>query len=150
MQINFDTTWSWLIFGMILMAIEIFIPSFTIFWFGLGALIVGILLFITQLSFSIQILLWILFSSFFAFLWFKYLKKLLPDRTKAGVAKEAIIGETGQVIKVPIEKQHGLVRFTTPILGDDEWEFICNSEVTLGDRVFIKEISGNTLIVEKK
>ena len=26
--------WHWLVFGMILIIAEIFIPSFTIFWFG--------------------------------------------------------------------------------------------------------------------
>ena len=33
--------WHWLVFGMILIIAELFIPSFTIFWFGLGALAVG-------------------------------------------------------------------------------------------------------------
>ena len=141
---------NWLVFGMILMAMEIFIPSFTIFWFGLGGILVGIILIFTTLTFSMEIILWLFFSSLFAFVWFKYLKKLLPDRTKAGISKEAIIGETGQVIRIPIEKQHGLVRFSIPVMGDDEWEFICNTEVNLGDRVFIKDISGNTLVVEKK
>jgi membrane protein implicated in regulation of membrane protease activity len=31
--------WHWLVLGMILMVIEMFIPSFTIFWFGLGGLV---------------------------------------------------------------------------------------------------------------
>ena len=33
--------WYWLVFGMVLVIAEMFIPSFTIFWFGLGAIIVG-------------------------------------------------------------------------------------------------------------
>jgi hypothetical protein len=36
------------------------------------------------------------------------------------------------------------------VLGDDEWEFICDEPVALGDRVMITEISGNTLIVKKR
>jgi membrane protein implicated in regulation of membrane protease activity len=31
--------WHWLVIGMILVVGEIFIPSFTILWFGLGALV---------------------------------------------------------------------------------------------------------------
>ena len=31
--------WYWLVFGMILIIAELFIPSFTIFWFGLGAIL---------------------------------------------------------------------------------------------------------------
>jgi membrane protein implicated in regulation of membrane protease activity len=30
--------WHWLAFGMILIITELFIPSFTVFWFGLAAL----------------------------------------------------------------------------------------------------------------
>ena len=33
--------WHWLILGLILMVLEIFIPSFTIFWFGLAAVVVS-------------------------------------------------------------------------------------------------------------
>jgi membrane protein implicated in regulation of membrane protease activity len=43
-----------------------------------------------------------------------------------------------------------VVRFTTPLLGDDEWDFICDTEVAVGDRVQVKDLSGNTLIVEKR
>ena len=50
-------------------------------------------------------------------------------------------------VKVPEGGQRGVVRFTTPLLGADEWPFICEDDVAVGDRVFIKELSGNTLIV---
>ena len=141
--------WHWLVLGMLLVAGESFIPSFTILWFGLGALLVGLLLLVVNLSFAWQILLWTVFSVAFTVLWFKYFKPKMVDRTTAGITRDAAIGESGQVIKVPTEHSRGQVRFTTPVLGDDEWDFICEAEVSLGDRVFIKEISGNTLIVVK-
>ena len=34
-------------------------------------------------------------------------------------------------------------------MGADEWQFICNQKVDIGDRVAVKEVSGNTLVVEK-
>jgi hypothetical protein len=143
--------WHWLVFGMVLMIAEIFIPSFTIFWFGLGGLVVGgALWLIPALSLSWQLFLWAVASSLFTFLWFKFFKPLMTDRTKAGISREAILGETGQVVKIPMEKNEGIVRFTTPVLGSDEWPFICEEKVNPGDRVFIKDISGNTLIVGKR
>ncbi|HVN71050.1 MAG TPA: hypothetical protein VMU10_03425 [Desulfomonilia bacterium] len=42
-----------------------------------------------------------------------------------------------------------MVRFSIPVLGSDEWPFICEQAVKTGDRVLVKEISGNTLIAEK-
>ncbi|EKE69475.1 NfeD family protein [Gallaecimonas xiamenensis] len=143
--------WHWLIFGMLLMIAEIFIPSFTVFWFGLGALVVSLLVALgVPLSVPLQIILWALASCAFTLLWFRFFRPLMKDRTKAGIASEAVKGESGQVIKLPVEGQRGVVRFTTPLLGDDEWPFICNNEVALGDRVFVVEVSGNTLIVEKR
>lgn len=142
--------WHWLVLGIALIVVEIFAPSFTIFWFGLGALVVGILLWIfPAMAVGGQLLIWVAASSAFAILWFKYFKPKMVDKTSAGIAREAAIGESGQVIKAPVQDGRGVVRFTTPILGDDEWEFISEQEVALGDRVFLKEFSGNTLIVTK-
>ena len=143
--------WHWLIFGMLLIAVEIFVPSFTIFWFGLGGIVVaGLLLLNPELPLNWQLVSWAVASTLFALLWFKLLRPKMTDRTKAGIAREAIAGESGQVIRAPTEHSRGMVRFTTPVLGDDEWEFICDKDVELGDKVFIKELSGNTLLVEKR
>jgi membrane protein implicated in regulation of membrane protease activity len=136
---------------MLLVIAEVFIPSFTIFWFGLGAVIVAaILWWLPDFAVSWQLVVWALSSSLFAVLWFRFFKPLMVDRTKAGIAREAISGESGQVIKVPQPGGRGVVRFSTPLLGDDEWDFICDSDVALGDRVQVKDVSGNTLIVEKR
>lgn len=141
--------WHWLVLGIALMLVEIFIPSFTIFWFGLGALVVGGLSIFIDMNFTVQIIIWAIASVIFTILWFKFLKPKMVDKTTAGIAREAAIGEAGKVVKVPTEGRRGIVRFTTPLLGDDEWDFISESEVELGDRVHIKDISGNTLIVVK-
>ena len=142
--------WHWLIFGMLLIVAEIFMPSFTIFWFGLGAfLVAGTIWLIPDISFSWQVFVWVFASSAFTLLWFKYFRPLMVDRTKAGIALEAIVGESGQVIKAPKPNGRGVVRFSTPLLGEDEWAFRCVESVSVGDRVFVKDISGNTLVVTK-
>lgn len=141
--------WYWLILGMLLIAGEIFVPSFTILWFGLGAVVVGLLMLVIELDFTWQILVWTTSSVAFTVLWFKYFKPRMIDRTTAGISRDAAIGEAGLVIKVPTEQARGQVRFSTPVLGNDEWDFICNKSVSVGDRVRIQEISGNTLIVTK-
>jgi len=143
--------WHWLVFGMVLIIAEIFMPSFTIFWFGLGAIVVsGLLWFLPDMGISWQLFVWVVASSLFALLWFKFFKPLMKDRTKAGISREAMLGEVGHVISAPVERKHGIVRFTTPLLGSDEWPFICEGEVASGDRVVVKDVSGNTLIVEKR
>jgi len=143
--------WHWLVFGMILVMAELAIPSFTIFWFGLAGLLVGIILFLVPaVGFTWQLFIWAMGSCVMTLLWFKILKPLKADRTKAGISREAIVGESGQVIRAPADKQRGTLRFTTPILGAEEWPFICDGEVRVGDRVMVTDISGNTLIVAKR
>jgi len=102
------------------------------------------------MALSWQLFTWAIASCVFTFLWFKFFKPLMRDRTKAGIAREAVLGESGLVIKVPEAGKRGTVRFTTPLLGADEWLFICEDEIAAGDRVFVKDVSGNTLIVEKR
>jgi inner membrane protein len=142
--------WHWFLLGILLAMAEMFLASFTILWFGLGALLVGVcLLLFPDMPFNFQLLLWIVLSGGFAIFWFKYFRPKMVDKTKAGIARDAAIGEAGTVIKTPVEGKKGVVRFVTPILGDDEWEFVCEQQVATGDRVYIKDFSGNTLIVTK-
>lgn len=142
--------WHWLVFGMILIMAEIFVPSFTIFWFGLGAVLVaGLMLLISDISFTWQLFIWAMASCLFTFLWFRFIRPKMIDRTRAGISLEAAIGETGQVLREPAPGRRGRVRFTTPLLGSEEWPFICESEISPGDRVIVADISGNTLVVKK-
>ncbi|MDM3871989.1 NfeD family protein [Porticoccus sp. W117] len=143
--------WHWLIFGIALVAAEIFLPSFTILWFGLGAIVVGLIKAVApEMEFATELLIWLVASCAFTVFWFKYFKPRMADRTTAGISAEAVVGETGHVIRAPVEGNRGQVRFATPVLGNDEWEFICEQDVEVGDRVSITRISGNTLVVSKK
>ena len=143
--------WHWIVFGMLLILTELLVPSFTIFWFGLAGLIVGgVLLVAPTTTFTWQLFLWALGACLMTFLWFKFFKPLMADRTKAGISREAIVGEAGQVINAPSQDQRGMLRFTTPVLGSEDWPFICEQAVAVGDRVVVTDISGNTLIVAKR
>jgi membrane protein implicated in regulation of membrane protease activity len=143
--------WHWIVFGMLLILAELLVPSFTIFWFGLAGLIVGgVLLVAPATTFTWQLFLWALCACLMTFLWFKLFKPLMADRTKAGISREAIVGEAGQVINAPSQDQRGMLRFTTPVLGSEDWPFICEQAVAVGDRVVVTDISGNTLIVAKR
>lgn len=143
--------WHWVAIGMLLMLAEILVPSFTIFWFGLAGLVVALLLWpLPDLALSWQLTVWALASIGFTVAWFRYFKPIMVDRTKAGISREAMIGETGQVIRVPQEGRRGMVRFSMPLLGADEWEFIATGEVATGDRVVVVDVSGNTLVVKRK
>lgn len=141
--------WHWLVFGMILMLLELVIPSFTIFWFGLGGVVIGlVLLAFADLPPTWQILLWIIASTGFVVFWFKVLKPRMKDETMAGISREAVLGETAMVIRKPEGERRGEIRFAVPVLGAETWNFICTQDVEVGDRVVVRDLSGNTMMVE--
>lgn len=140
--------WHWAVFGVALVLSELLITTFFILWFGVAAILVGVLLLIVPgMSLSVQIFLWTLLSVVLAIAWFKYLKPLSVDRTKAGLSKEAILGEVGQVIAVPSGERRGQLRFPVPILGEAEWDIITQDELSEGDRVRVIDVAGNALVV---
>lgn len=142
--------WHWIVLGIVLMALEMVLPTFVALWFGAAAVITGVvLLTLPSLALPIQVLLWVLFSVLLTWLWFRYIQPMSADRTKAGLSRESIIGEIGQVLSVPTTERRGVLRFSVPILGADEWSFICDDELVAGDRVKVRDLSGNSLIVNK-
>jgi len=142
--------WHWIIFGLLLSVSEIFVLSFVLLWFGLSAIMVGLFLLIFEVSLTIQILLWILLSAFNVFAWFKWISPRLKNKTLSGMSREKMLGQVGTVIEFnPAHKGRGTLRFPAPILGADEWQFICEESLETGTRVSVKEFSGNALIVTK-
>jgi membrane protein implicated in regulation of membrane protease activity len=142
--------WHWIVVGIVLMLADIFIGSFFVFWFGAAAVVTGLLVaLIPSLNDVIQVIAWGVLSTAIAMAWFKYLKPLSKDRTKAGMSKEALLGEVGQVIDAPNGDSKGTIRFPAPVLGNDEWLIISEDPLAIGDRVSVIDLSGNALIVKK-
>lgn len=139
--------WHWVVLGIALMLLELAVPTFFLVWFGLGALIVGIaLLAFPELSLAWQVLVWIICSIAFIWLWFKVFKPGFY-KTRAGMSKGAVVGEIGLVIRDirPFEK--GQIRFQKPVLGDEVWESIADEEIKAGERVKVLDVEGNILKV---
>ena len=142
--------WHWIVFGITLMLGEMFLASFFILWFGAAAVVIGGLVFLfPNISAAWQVFLWTILSSTLALAWFKYLKPLAIDKTKAGLSREAFLGEIGQVLSPPSGEKRGTLRFPAPLMGSDEWLCISQDTLTSGDRVSVTDFSGNTLIVKK-
>ena len=142
--------WHWMVFGLILASGEILIPSFVLLWFGISAIIVGGLLWIFNFSFTLQLLIWIILSLFNVIAWFKWISPRLHNKTLSGMARETMIGQIGTVIDYnSVQSGRGTLRFPAPLVGSDEWQFICEDEISVGNRVIVREFSGNTLIVSK-
>lgn len=141
--------WHWIVAGFCLIGLELIVPSFTIIWFGLGALVVGALCALWPgFSPAGQFALWSFASIGFTLLWFKYLKPK-GNRTHAGMSKEGIVGESGIITRGTADSYgRGIVKFRISILGADEWSCYSSEILHVGDRVRVVDIEGQILKVE--
>lgn len=141
--------WHWVVLGIVLMLLELAVPSFFLVWFGLGALIVGVLIaFYPTAPFAFQILGWTASSLVFLALWFKVFKPGMY-KSRAGMARGSLIGEVALVTRDIRPYEKGQIRFQKPILGDEVWESVADEEIRAGERVRVLEVEGNTLKVSR-
>lgn len=141
--------WHWLVLGLLLVTAEIFVSGFVLFWFGIAALLMGAVLIVVDMPIALQLLLWAGTSIGLVIGWYKLIRPQWKDRTTSGMAAEALTGQVGLALESNAGRKRGRLKFPAPILGEEEWQFICNEEVAIGDRVRVTDISGNTLIVTR-
>lgn len=141
--------WHWFILGVVLVVAELFLMSFAAMWFGVAAMLLSVLLWLFPgMAVGVQITLWVVLSVAITLLWFKYIKPLSIDKTKAGLSREATLGQIGMVIATGLDHEHITVRFSIPVLGSDEWACRSTQPVSVGDRVRVIDILGNDLLVQ--
>jgi membrane protein implicated in regulation of membrane protease activity len=140
--------WHWVVGGIMLILAELVIPSFFIVWFGLGALLVGLLTLAFDLSLTAQLATWTLASLVMVWLWFRVFKQSFK-KTRVGTADGEVIGEIGLLVRAVAPFQRGKVRFQRPVLGADEWVCLADVAIAAGERVKVITVEGSFLKVVK-
>ena len=141
--------WTWVVGGIALILAELAIPSFFIVWFGLGAILVGLLMLaLPHLSLTAQLAVWTLASLAMVVLWFRVFKRSFY-RTRIGTADGGVIGEIGVLVSAVAPFERGKVRFQRPLLGSEEWVCLADSAITAGERVRVVAVEGSFLKVGK-
>lgn len=138
--------WYWVVGGLVIAMMELLVPSFFLIWFGLAAVLVGVLMMALPMPLSVQLVLWASLSAALTVAWFRYFKS--PDRTKAGLAKEAVVGEVGLVIRAVSEMQRGEIMFQRPILGAEKWPILCDESIAAGEKARVVDVIGQLIKVE--
>ncbi|MDP3137462.1 MAG: hypothetical protein Q8N17_14165, partial [Burkholderiaceae bacterium] len=121
--------WTWIVGGIFLMLVELVITSFYIIWFGLGALLVGLLmLFMPDITLTAQIAVWTLASLVMVVLWFRVFKQS-RHKTLVGTSEGEVMGEIGLLVGAVAPFERGKVRFQRPLLGSDEWVCLADAAI---------------------
>ncbi len=144
--------WHWLVLGLGLGLLELLVPSFFIIWFGLGALLVGLVMMaLPDLGFTAQVALWTVASVAMTVLWFQVFRRD-ADRTRSGRADEAL-GEIGVLVRavepLGVNSGRGEVRFQKPVMGSDVWPCLADEAIAAGERVRVLAVDGQLLKVGK-
>jgi membrane protein implicated in regulation of membrane protease activity len=141
--------WAWIVGGIGLILAELVIPSFFVVWFGLGALLVGLLaLLMPGLSLTAQLAIWTAASLVMVMLWFKVFKPGF-HKTRIGTAAGEAIGEIGLLVSAVAPFERGKVRFQRPVLGSEEWVCMADTPIAAGERVKVIAVEGSFLRVSK-
>ncbi|MCW3147577.1 NfeD family protein [Stutzerimonas stutzeri] len=141
--------WYWIVAGAVLILMELVVPSFFILWFGIGALLVALAMWLLPgLSLTAQIALWTAASLVMVLLWFKVFAGTRL-KTQSGTAQGEVIGEVGLLVSAVAPFQHGKVRFQKPILGSEQWNCMADEAIPAGERVRILAFEGNSVKVAK-
>jgi inner membrane protein len=136
-------TWNWLIFGFILMALELTAPGVFLFWLGLAALLVGSVSFAINPPWQAQLLMFAVFTAAAVPAW-RYFAKSASSHSVSNPflnkRTEAMIGRVFTLEK-PIVDGSGTVR-----IDDTIWR-VAGPDTPAGSRVKIVQADGASLTV---
>ena len=136
-------TWNWLIFGFILMALELAAPGVFLFWLGLAALLVGLVSFALHPSWQAQLLMFAVFAACAVPVWRRLaLGARKGDDSNAFLNRraEALVGRVFTLEK-PIVDGAGTVR-----VDDTVWR-VAGPDTPAGTRVRVVQVDGANLTV---
>jgi membrane protein implicated in regulation of membrane protease activity len=134
-------TWNWLIFGFILMALELLAPGVFLFWLGLAALLVGLVSFALHPFWQTQLLMFAVFAAVAVPVW----RGLANSNVSASnpflnKRADALVGRVFTLEK-PIIDGAGTVR-----IDDTIWR-VAGPDAPAGSRVRIVRADGANLTV---
>ena len=136
-------TWNWLIFGFILMALELAAPGVFLFWLGLAALLVGLVSFVVHPSWQTQLLMFAVFAAVAVPVWRRLARggsSANSDNPFLNKRADALVGRVFTLEK-PIVDGAGTVR-----IDDTVWR-VAGPDTPAGSRVKIVHADGARLTV---
>lgn len=136
-------TWNWLIFGVLLMALELLAPGIFLFWLGLAAFLVGMLSFIVTPGWQLQMLLFAIFAAAAVPIWRRVAQQKPGANPNPFLNRrnDALVGRVFTLDR-PIVDGAGIVR-----VDDTIWR-VSGPDVAAGTKVKVVKADGASLTVD--
>lgn len=137
--------WNWFILAVLLFALETAIPGIHFLWFGVAAVLVGLLALATDVAWQWQLIVFALIAVATVFLVRRYARPdaTLSDLPDLNMRGAQYIGRT-VTVEEAIKGGRGKVR-----VGDTIWQAE-GVDAAVGQRVTVKSVNGTVLVVERE
>ena len=137
--------WTWIILGLVMLALELLMPGTFLMWLGLAALGVGLVALLIDLSWQVEIVLFGVLAVLFVLAGRRFFARHGDETTDAPGLNERASAYLGRQITLeePLVGGTGRVK-----LGDTLWR-VEGPDLPAGTRVEVKSARGATLQVEK-
>lgn len=134
--------WTWLIVGVVLLMLEIVAPGAFMLWFGIAAIIVGVLGLVVAVPWQAQLILFVILAILAVLIGRRYFSHLAGKAVPTGlnVRGRRLVG-TFAVLDEPIVNRQGRVR-----IDDTTWR-VTGPNMPSGTRVCIVDVDGALLTV---
>ena len=142
---EFDLWWIWIIVGVLLIIGEIFTAGFFLIWFGIAAIIAGIIAFF-ELDVVWQGLAFVIISAILL-AGTRRLAERFTKKQPPGIGADRFINQTGIVLEeINNDKNTGRIR-----VQKDQWraESLEGDIIAEGSKVLVVKIEGTRLVVKK-
>lgn len=137
--------WLWLAAGILLIAAEALVSGVVLIWFGIAAIVSGVIFLAVDLPLDQQVLVWGILSLVALMLGRPAVRRWQRDREAPGETLNArgddLIGRTAR-LDAPLKDGRGRVQ-----LAGGTWS-ITGPDLPAGALVRVTGVDGNTLIVE--
>src|SRR5436305_3686147 len=134
--------WSWLVVGLVLMALEVAAPGIFLFWLGLAAMLTGLLSGAIHMSWEIQLIAFAVLSLAAVPIWRRLAraKSSEPEHDFLNRRSDALVGRVFTLDK-PIQDGFGTVR-----VDDTIWR-VAGPDAPAGSRVRVVRAEGASMTV---
>ena len=136
-------TWNWLIFGFILMALELAAPGVFLFWFGLAALLVGLVSFVMHPSWQVQLLMFAVFALAAVPIW----RRLASSNGKASRSNPFLNRRTAALVGREFTLEKPIIDGSGTVRIDDTIWRVAGPDAPAGSRVRVVRVDGANLTV---
>jgi len=136
--------WHWIVFGIVLLIIEMTTGTFFMLGLGIAAIIVGIIDTLLGTSFTAELGIWIVLSILAIAAWLKWFREApVTDSGQSNYRLDTL----GTVIEEIHPHARGKVIFDAPVLGNTSWHATSKVDLKKNTRVKIVEVNGQLIEV---